>query len=119
MQDFSQEFRLEKMRSGNAAVYELKEQFERFATSPQRVESCETIAHCLYQLEQYDDAANWYETAGRLILSEPSATPAMKALTALDEYEQALECYRRSEDDDGFTECSTLIRELKRASASA
>lgn len=107
------------MKSGNATVYELREQFEQFATSPQRVESCETIAQCLYQLEQFDDAANWFETAGRLILSEPSATPALKALTALDEYEKALECYRRSEDDEGFTECSTLIRQLKRASASA
>jgi tetratricopeptide (TPR) repeat protein len=119
LHDFSQEFRLEKMRSGNAAVYELREQFEQFATSPQRVDSCETIGRCLYQLEQYDDAANWFETAGRLILSEPSATPALKALTALDEYEKALECYRRSDDDEGFTECSTLIGELRRASASA
>jgi len=119
MRDFSKEFSLEKMRSGNAAVYELREQFEQFATSPQRVDSCETIARCLFQLEQFDDAANWYETAGRLILAEPSATPAVKALSALDEYERALDCYRNSEDDEGFTECSTLIRELKRASASA
>jgi tetratricopeptide (TPR) repeat protein len=83
------------------------------------VEACESIASCFYQLEQYDDAAGWYETAGTLILSEPSLTPAIKALDALGDYEKARECYRRGEDDDKFTECSSLIRELKKACASA
>lgn len=119
MRDFSERFSLEKMRSGNAAIYELREQFENFASSPRKLDVCESIANCFYQLEQYEEAASWYETAGRLILSEPSATPALKALSALSEYEKALDCYRRGEDEDQFTECSTLIRELKRACASA
>jgi len=119
MRDFAEKFRFEKMRSGNPAVYQLKEQFEKFASSPQKVDVCESIAQCFYQLEQFDDAATWYETAGRLILAEPSATPALKALSALSEYEKALECYRHGDDGEGFTECSTLIRELKRACASA
>lgn len=119
MGEFSDSFSLEKMRSGNPAVYILKEQFENFASSPQKLDACESIAHAFYQLEQYEDAANWYETAGRLILSEPSITPALKALSALSEYERALECYRREEDDDKFTECSLLIGELRRACASA
>ena len=99
-------------------MYQLKEQFEKFAASPQKVDVCESIATCFYQLEQYEDAASWYETAGRLILSEPSATPALKALSALGEYERALECFKRSDDEDKLTECSSLIRELKRACAS-
>ena len=122
MRDFSEGFRVEKMRSGNAAVYMLREQFERFSSSPQKVDACESIATCFYQLEQYDDAAGWYETAGRLILSEPSLAPALKALKALNalgDYEKALDCYRRGDDEEKFTEVSTLIRELKRASASA
>jgi len=119
MRDFSEGFGLDKMRSGNAAVYLLKEQFEMFSSSPQKVDACESIASCFYQLEQYDDAAGWYETAGRLILSEPSLTPAIKALSALDDYEKARECYRRGDDEERFTECSSLIRELKRACASA
>jgi tetratricopeptide (TPR) repeat protein len=119
MRDFVEKFKFENMRSGNPAVYQLKEQLEKFVSSPQKVDVCESIAQCFHQLEQFDDAANWYETAGRLILSEPSATPALKALSALSEYEKALECYRRGDDGDGFTECSTLIRELKRACASA
>jgi tetratricopeptide (TPR) repeat protein len=119
MGEFSDAFRVEKMRSGNPAVYLLKEQFEKFAASPQKLDICESIAHWFYQLEQYGDAGNWYEAAGRLILSEPSSTPTLKALSALDEYERALECYRRGEDDERFTECSTLIRELSRACASA
>jgi tetratricopeptide (TPR) repeat protein len=119
MNDFSESFSVDKMRSGNAAVYKLKEQFENFSSSPQKAEVCDSIAQCFYQLEQFDDAAGWYETAGRLILSEPSATPAIKALTALREYEMALECYRRGGDEERVTECSSLIKELKRACASA
>jgi tetratricopeptide (TPR) repeat protein len=118
MGDFSEGFRFEKMRSGNEAVYVLKDQFERFSSSPHKVDACESIASCFYQLEQYDDAAGWYETAGRLILAEPSITPTIKALNALDDYEKALDCYRRGDDEDRFTECSSLIRELKRACAS-
>ncbi|MDG6981784.1 MAG: hypothetical protein JRN51_11830 [Nitrososphaerota archaeon] len=119
MQDFSERFSVEKMRSGNAAVYVLKEQFEKFSTSPHKVDACESIASCFYQLEQYGDAAGWYETAGRLILSEPSVTPQIKAMNALGDYESALDCYRKEDDEERFTECSTLIRELKRACASA
>jgi tetratricopeptide (TPR) repeat protein len=119
MHDFSMEFGLEKMRSGNPAVYRLKEEFEAFPSSPRKVDACESIAHCFYQLEQFDDAAKWYETAGRLILSEASATPALKALSALGEYEKALDCYHRGDDEDRITECSTLIRELRKACASA
>ncbi len=117
--DFAQSFGVEKMKSGNAAVYILKEQFERFSTSPQKVEACESIASCLYQLDQFEDAGGWYETAGRLILSEPSATPAVKALSALDDYEKARDCYRKGDDEEKFTECSTLVRQLRRACASA
>jgi len=119
MADFSEAFRFDKMRSGNPAVYLLREQFEKFAASPQRLDVCESIAHCFYQLEQYEDAANWYETAGRIILSGPNTPPAVKAMYALDQYEKALECYRHEDDDERFTECSTLIRELRRACASA
>ena len=77
MPDFSESFRVEKMRSGNAAVYILKDQFEKFSSTPHKVDACESIAVCFYQLEQFEDAAGWYETAGRLILSEPSSTPAI------------------------------------------
>jgi tetratricopeptide (TPR) repeat protein len=107
------------MRSGNAAVYMLREQFERFSSSPQRLDVCESIAHCFYQLEQYDDAGKWYETAGRLVLAQSMLPPPMKAMDALEEYEKALECYRRNEDDDRFTECSELILHLRRACASS
>ena len=119
MRDFSEGFGVDKMRSGNAAVYLLKEQFEKFSSSLQKVDACESIASCFYQLEQYDDAAGWYETAGRLILSEPTITPAIKAMNALDDYERARDCYRRGDDEEKFTECSSLIRELNRACASA
>jgi len=119
MPDFSEGFRLEKMRSGNAAIYILREQFEKFSSTLHKVDACESIASAFYQLEQFEDAAGWYETAARLILSEPSATPAIKALSALDDWEKARDCYRRGDDDEKFTECSSLIRELKRACASA
>jgi len=119
MSDFAESFSVEKMRSANPAIYTLKEQFEKFSSSPQKVDACESIATCFFQLEQYGDAAGWYETAGKLILSEPSVTPALKAMSALADYEKALDCYRRGDDEEKFTEVSTLIRELERACASA
>lgn len=107
------------MRSGNPALYMLKEQFERFSTSPQKVEACESIASCFAQLEQYGDAAGWYEAAGRLILSQPSLVPATRALSALGDLEKALDLYSRGDDEEGVTEISTLMSQLRRACASA
>ena len=119
MDDFSKKFGFEKMRSGNAAVYKLREQLEKFSSAPVKEDACREIAQSFYQLEQYGDAANWYEAAGRLILNLGTPAPTMKALLALEPYEKALECYELSKDDEGFTECSTLLKELKRACASA
>ncbi len=119
MGDFSTKFGFEKMRSGNASVYKLREQLEKFSSAPEKADACEEIAQSFYQLEQYGEAANWYETAGRLILSKAAPLPTMNALLALEPYEKALECYELSNDDDGFTECSELLRRLRRACASA
>ncbi len=119
MRDFSEGFGIGKMRSGNAAVYLLREQFEKFSTSPHKVEVCESIASCFLQLGQYGDAAGWYETAGRLILSQPSISPEVRAISALEDYERALECYAKGEDEESIAGCSTLVRELRRACASA
>jgi len=119
MADFSASLRLEKMRSGNPAVYKLREQFERFASTPQKEDVCESIAVCFYQLEQYADAGNWYEATGRIILSQPSTPSPVRALDAIEEFEKALDCYKKNEDDERFTECSEMIRQLKRICASS
>jgi tetratricopeptide (TPR) repeat protein len=108
-----------RMRASNPMVYILKDEFQSLLSSPQRVDVCEWVAKCFYQLEQFDEAGSWYETAGQLILAEPSTPAPIKAMSALPEYERALDCYLRSDDTDSFTECSTMIRQLKRACASA
>jgi hypothetical protein len=91
LKDLSEEFRFDKMRSGNPAVYLLKEEFENFLSSPQRVELCDWIARCFRQLEQYHEAASWYETAGQLILGQ-------------------------SENDlDSMEQCSSILQDLRRA----
>ena len=38
MPDFAEGLSIEKMRSGNAAVYILKDQFEKFSSSPHKVD---------------------------------------------------------------------------------
>ncbi len=119
MREFSDVFGFGKMRSGNAAVYLLREQFEKFHTDQHKIEACESIASCFLQLEQYKDAAGWYEAAGRLILSEPGVASAIRAISALSDYERALDCYRRSDDEERLRECSETIHELKRVCASA
>jgi tetratricopeptide (TPR) repeat protein len=115
--EFSKEFGVDKMRSGIAAVYQLKEQFEKFSASPQKVDVCDSIARCFFQLEQYEDAASWYETAGRLILSDPTTALPLKAMSALAEYESALECYKKQQDDEKASECSSVVKGLRRSCA--
>ena len=107
------------MRSGNPAVYLLKEEFETFLSSPQRVDVCHWIAKYFYQLEQYAEAGSWYEAAGKLILAEPSTPATSKALAALSEYEKALDCYEKNADEEELAKCSTLVKELERACAPA
>jgi tetratricopeptide (TPR) repeat protein len=119
LRDFSDSFGLDKMRSGNPAVYLLKEEFENFLTSPQRVDVCHWIAKYFYQLEQYAEAGNWYETAGKLILAEPSTPTTLKALAALTEFEKALDCYEKNNDTEELANCTTLVKELERACAPA
>jgi tetratricopeptide (TPR) repeat protein len=107
------------MQSGNPAVYLLKEHLERLATSAKRVDDCEWVAACLYQLEEYGDAGGWYELAGGLRYSGSVAPAAVRALSAIGDYEKALECYKLNGDEDAFQELSGMLRELKRACASA
>jgi tetratricopeptide (TPR) repeat protein len=107
------------MRSGNAAVYLLKEEFENFLISPRRIDVCDWIARYFYLLEQYSDAGSWYETAGQLILAEPNTPTTLKALAALSEYEKALDCYREDDDSEALAKCTALVEELKRACAPA
>lgn len=119
MEDLTEAFRLDKMRSGNAVVYVLKEEFERFLSSPQGAERCDWIGRCFYQLDQFEEAGTWFEAAGKLTLSEPTSPMPTKALNALAEYEKAADCYERCEDDESFTECSSLIARLRKACAPA
>ncbi len=119
MRDYTEAFRFEKMRSGNAAFYLLKEEFENFLLSPRRIDVCDGIAKYFFQLDQFGEAGNWYETAGKMILAEPSTPAAMKASSALTEFEKALDCYRRDSNDDSAERCSAFIKELETACAPA
>lgn len=119
MKDISDELRLDKMRSGNPAVYILRDEFESFLSSPREADRYVRIARCFLQLEQFRDAGNWYQNAGRLILAEPSTPVPLKAMIALNEFEKALECYARVSDEDSVVECSLMIQQLQKACAPA
>ena len=119
MANVSDAFLLARAGNYGIASYLLREEFELMRSSPQRMDLCEWIAHCYYQLEQFGEAGTWYETAGQLILAEPSIPLQIKALTALNLYESALECYEQTRDEDIITECSEMLHQLRRACASA
>jgi len=116
---FDRGFGLSKMKSGNPAVYLLKEHLERLATSPKRADDCEWVASCLWQLEEYGDAGGWYTLAGGLLYSGTLAPTAVRALSALGDYEKALECYRLNGDEEAFEEVSGMLRELRRECVSS
>lgn len=117
--DFAATFHMSKMRSGNPSVYLLKEQFESFSVSPHKVDACDRIAHYLHQLEQFDEAANWYEAAGRLTFSGRQLRPELRALLALADYEKAAECYRQGGDSESEAHCTEVLSDLKKACAPA
>ena len=119
MANASDIFMIARRGDHRTAAYLLREEFEEMRSSPQRVDLCEWIARCFYQLEQFGEAGNWYEAAGQLILAEPSVPLQIKALTALKPYESALECYEQVQDQDTITECSEMLHQLRKACASA
>ena len=103
-------------RSGNrkAAANALKQEFQRLQSSDQKVELCEWIADCFQNLHDYEQAAEWYEMAGALSLSE-TGSPLANALAAITEYERALTCRERGEDPESIEECLLVLRDLRRA----
>jgi len=103
-------------RAGNkeAAADALKQEFQRLQSPEQKVELCEWIATCFENLKDFSKAAEWYELAGALSLSETGA-PLTNALMALKLYERALDCRERSDDGEFIEECIQIIRDLKRA----
>lgn len=107
------------MRSGNPAVYFLREQFESLVGSPQRVDACGWIAHCFYQLQQFIEAGNWFEAAGDILGANGALGPQLRALAALEEYERALDSYEQSGDEDAVERCSAEVAKLRRACAPA
>lgn len=106
-------FDLARIGRGEVAANALKQELIRLQSSDQKVELCEWIATCFENLRDYEQAAEWYEMAGALALSE-TGSPIINALTALNEYEKALGCRELGEDQDSVDECTGVIRELKR-----
>ncbi len=119
MVNITEALSLARTSDSGTAAYLLREEFEIMRSSPQRVDLCEWIAHCFYQLERFGEAGSWYEAAGQLILAEPSTPLQIRALTALTEYERAWECYKQTGDEDTITECSEMLHGLRRACAPA
>lgn len=107
------------MRSGNPTVYFLREQFESLVGSPQRVDTCDWIARCFYQLQQFNEAGNWFEAAGNLLRANGALSPELRALAALEEYEKALDSYEQAGDEDVVEGCSAAVAKLRKACAPA
>jgi tetratricopeptide (TPR) repeat protein len=107
-------FDLARIGKADAAANALKQELLRLQTPDQKVQLCEWIATCFENLRDYEQAAEWYEMAGALSLSE-TGTPLTNALMALTEYEKALACREQSDDQESLYECVRTIQELKHA----
>jgi tetratricopeptide (TPR) repeat protein len=101
-------------RSGNreAAANVLRQEFQRLQSPNQKVELCEWIAACFENLDDYEQAAEWYEMAGTLSLSE-TGSPLANALMAITEYEKALYCREKGDDPEPIEECIRVISDLR------
>ncbi len=70
MVSVSEVFDLARSGERATAVSVLKQEFQRLQSSEHKVQLCEWIASCFENLNDYEQAAEWYEMAGLLSLSE-------------------------------------------------
>jgi tetratricopeptide (TPR) repeat protein len=105
-------FDLARSDNHEAAANVLKQEFLKLQSSDQKVELCEWIANCFENLQDYGQAAEWYEMAGALSLTE-MGSPLINAMMALREYERALECHERGEDEESAEACLRVISDLR------
>lgn len=114
MVSVSEVFDLARSGEREAAASVLKEEFQRLQSSEQKVQLCEWIASCFENLNDYSQAAEWYEMAGLLSLSE-TGSDLINALMALEQYEKALGCHEQGDDAESAEKCLQIIRELSHA----
>jgi tetratricopeptide (TPR) repeat protein len=118
MVSVSEAFDLARTGNREAAANVLKQEFQRLQSPEQKVELCEWIANCFENLNDYEQAAEWYELAGALALSE-TGSPLANAMSALAEYEKALSCRERGDDAESIEACLHIIRDLRHVYAAA
>jgi tetratricopeptide (TPR) repeat protein len=118
MVSVSEVFDLARSGERDTAVSVLKQEFQRLQSSEQKVQLCEWIASCFENLNDYGQAAEWYEMAGLLSLSETGSS-LINALMALEQYEKALVCHEQGEDDESVQKCLEIIDELKHSYAAS
>jgi tetratricopeptide (TPR) repeat protein len=118
MVSISEVFDLARSGERDTAASVLKQEFQRLQSSEHKVQLCEWIANCFENLHDYEQAAEWYEMAGLLCLSETGST-LINALMALDQYEKALLCHEQGEDEEPIQQCLQIIDELKHTYAAA
>lgn len=118
MVSVSEVFDLARSGERATAVSVLKQEFQRLQSSEHKVQLCEWIASCFENLNDYEQAAEWYEMAGLLSLSE-TGSEQINALMALEQYEKALSCHEQGEDEESILKCLQIIDELKHSYAAS
>jgi tetratricopeptide (TPR) repeat protein len=117
MSDITEAIELASAGNSRAATDMLREEFEKLQTPERMVELCEWIATCFENLDDYVQAGSWYEMAGELILSDRNAIYPIRAFQAVNEYERALECYYRGEEEEFIERCSAIVHQLRSSCA--
>ena len=118
MVSVSEVFQLARSGERETAISILKQEFQRLQSSEHRVHLCEWIASCFENLDDYGQAAEWYETAGLLCLSE-TGSDLINSMMALERYEKALSCRQIDGDEESVQNCVQIIEGLKHAYAAS
>ena len=118
MVSVSEVFDLARSGEHATAVSVLKQEFQRLQSSEHKVQLCEWIASCFENLNDYEQAAEWYEMAGLLCLSE-TGSELINALMALEQYEKALTCHEQGDDEESVQKCLQILDELKHSYAAS
>jgi len=111
-------FGRDSLQTVSELVEIVRHEFEKLQSPSRGIELCEWLAHWFERLEDHVQAGSWYETAGELILAQFGTSPSAAAVSALPEYEKALECYERAGVGDDSERCSRILLELRHLFAS-
>jgi hypothetical protein len=119
MGSISRAFALQQMGDYEQTAVTLRGLLDNVEASSEWVDVCEWIAICCEKMNEPEDAASWYESAGQMILAEGSVPFLRRIPEALYFFSKATECYLRGGKEKLAFRTRAIEQKLQQACAPA